>query len=294
MIRILVIFYLFMHSIGLAQMLDNRDGEAFTERPFFDQKFIKDNKIKILNGKYSYKKTGEAMHATEYRLVYQFDKEGRLIFCFETKKDDGSKDTTWNRYTYNTHNLLIEHKRGDHKGFYTVAYEYDTKGRITKESHFKEYPDSLGKLQKTTVTFETMKYEEYERQIKKTIYNSYGLPFRYEFSYFNEHGYLMERDIQYIMMSTTEKWKYTYNEKGLIQSIRSYENGSEEPTEEVLYTYDNLGNLLEKQHHKNGQYLSEIEFIFNDKTHLLTYILNRDVATNLIQVISFKEYQFFP
>ena len=38
--RIVVIF-LFIHWFSVAQVLDNRTGEAFTDRPFFNEDFIK-------------------------------------------------------------------------------------------------------------------------------------------------------------------------------------------------------------------------------------------------------------
>ena len=56
-----------------SQVLDNRNGEAFTDRPFFNEKFIKQNKLKKLEGSYVYKKSGEVMKSTSYKYVYNFD-----------------------------------------------------------------------------------------------------------------------------------------------------------------------------------------------------------------------------
>ena len=48
-LKILVAF-LFISHISISQVLDNRKGEAFTDRPFFNEKFIKENNLKSLNG----------------------------------------------------------------------------------------------------------------------------------------------------------------------------------------------------------------------------------------------------
>lgn len=274
-------------------MLDNRNGDAFTDKPFFNKEFIRENNVRQLNGVFTYKKPGDIMRTTEYKYVYEFDSLGRLISSFETRKDDGTQDTTWNVYLYNENNNLIEHKKGDGKGFTTTAFEYDQKGRIIRESNVREYMDSLGFLQRTILNSETMTYEDYGQQTKKTIYNSYDLPYMHEFTYYNDLGYLVEREQRLTMTSSVTKYKYEYNEKGFIAAIKVYQLGSEIPFEETLFEYDAHGNLLDKHYHRNGVYTTEIEMIYNDKSKLLTYVLTRDVGTNFIMILGFKDYRFF-
>jgi YD repeat-containing protein len=233
------------------------------------------------------------MRETEYMYVYEFDEFGKLIRSFETRKDDGTKDTTSNVYMYDQNDRLLEHKKGDGKGFTSSMYEYDEKGRITRESYVREYKDSAGVDQRTILNSETMKYEEFDHQTKKTVFNSYGLPYMYEFSYYNELGYLTHRVERLIMTMAETTYKYTYDEKGFIASIGSFVNGNDVATEEYKYMYDDNGNLLEKHLYRNGVYNTEIEMIYNDKSKLLTYVLTRDVATNFIMILSFKDYQFY-
>lgn len=274
-------------------MLDNRNGDAFTDKPFFNQEFIQENNVQQLNGQFTYKKPGDIMRTTEYKYVYEFDSLGRLISSFETRKDDGTKDTTWNVYLYNENNLLVEHKKGDGKGFTATAFEYDQKGRIIRESNVREYVDSLGAEHRTILNSETMTYEDYGKQTKKTIYNSYDLPYMHEFTYYNDLGYLVERVQRLTMTSTVTKYKYEYNEKGYIASIKVYQLGDEIPSEESVYEYDEHGNLLDKHYYRNGVYTTEIEMIYNAKSKLLTYVLTRDVETNFIMILGFKDYKFF-
>ena len=135
-------------------MLDNREGNAFTDRPFFNQEFIRDNRIHKLNGMFTYKKPGEVMRQTEYKYVYEFDSLGRLVSSFETRKDDGTQDTTWNKYFYSEKGEMIEHKKGDGKGFTSTTFEFDEEGRIIRKSNVREYLDSLGQMQRTVLNSE--------------------------------------------------------------------------------------------------------------------------------------------
>jgi hypothetical protein len=282
-----------LSNVVFGQMLDNRNGSAFTDKPFFNTDFIRSNKVHKLNGKFTYKKPGDMMRETQYKYVYEFDSLGRLSFSFETRKDDGTVDTTWNVYLYNDQNQLTEHKRGDGKGFTSTGYEYDEKGNQTKESYIREYVDSLGNAQRTVLNSESMKYEYYDLQVKKTVYNNYDLPYKYELIKYNELGYLVEREERLIMTMSVTTIKYTYNDKGYIASISSFEGSNIIPTEETIYLYDDFGNLLEKHQYRNGVFTTEFEMIYNEKSKLLSYVLTRDVATNFIMILGLKDYEFF-
>lgn len=274
-------------------MLDNRKGNAFTDKPFFNQEFIRENKIHFLNGQFTYKKPGDVMRVTEYRYVYEFDTVGRLIGSFETRKDDGTLDTTWNKYSYSDLNLITEHKKGDGKGFTATIYEYDSLNNCIKESYVREYIDSIGISQRTILNSESMIYTSYELQTKKTIYNSYNLPYIDEFYYYNELGYLIEHVQRLKMTSAVLTEKYEYNEKGFISTIKTYELGIDLPIEEMRYFYDENSNLLEKNFYRNGVFITEIEMIYNEKSKLLSYVLTRDVATQFIMILGFKDYIFY-
>jgi hypothetical protein len=280
-------------SAVFGQMLDNREGAAFSDKPFFSPEFIKINKIKSLNGQFTYKKPGDAMKNTQYKYVYQFDTLGRLVASYETRKDDGTKDTTWNIYAYAPDNTLIEYKKGDGKGFTTTLFDYDTSKRINRESYARDYIDSLKKPHRTVLNSESMRYEVGDSSIKKTIYNSYDLPYMHEFTYYNSLGYRTEKRQQLIMTTGVTSYKYAYNEKGLLASVKTFIQDEVKPSEESIYLYDDHGNLTEKQYYRNGVYITETEMIYNEKSKLLTYVLTRDVATNFIMILSFKNYSFY-
>ena len=274
-------------------MLDNRDGFAFTDKPFFNTEFIRINKVHQLNGEFTYKKPGDVMRVTEYKYVYEFDDLGRLIASFETRKDDGTADTTWNKYQYNEQHLIIEHKKGDGKGFTSTLYEYDDQNRVTRESYVREYIDTNGIAQKTILNTETMQYAVFDKQVKKTVFNSYGLPYLQEFSYYNDLGYLTEKVEQLMMTSSNSSLRYEYNEKGMISAIRTFHDLEQTPAEETLFIYDEHGNLQDKHYYRAGVFITEVEMLYNERSKLLTYVLTRDVATNFIMILGFKNYHFF-
>ena len=289
----LFLFFLLLHFSVSAQMLDNREGKAFSDKPFFNTEFVRINKIQTLNGRFTYKKPGEVLRATEYTYVYKFDSIGRLTQSYETRRDDGTQDTTWNKYIYDQRNQLIEHLKGDPNGLNVITYTYDEEGRVIKEMYAREYRDSTNTAQRTVFNTETMRYETFGKQVKKTVFNSYELPYLQEFCSYNEMGYLIEKREQYLITNTSKTHHYEYNEKGLLSAIRSYKDNEEKPYEEFMFTYDENGNIEEKQHHRNSVYITETEILYNENSGMMTYVITRDVATNFIMILGFKNPEFF-
>lgn len=277
----------------MGQFLDNRMGQAFTDQPFFNAAFIRANKIHFLNGQFTYKRQGEAMRLMKYKNVYEFDTLGRLINNFETRPDDGTTDTTWNIYSYDALNRLIKHKKGFQHEYNCVEHEYNPKGEIVREITSREYTDSLGIARRTLLNNEMMLYEDISGQHKKTIYNSYNLPYLHVTSFYNELGYLTEQVERYAVTLYYSTIKYEYTEKGWIASIKKTDSQSETPTEEIKFIYDEFGNLTDKHIYRNGIFTTEISLIYNAKTKLLSYALTREVATNFIMILGFKEYIFY-
>jgi hypothetical protein len=294
-VKWIICFFVLSAGVSNAQVLDNRNGEAFTDRPFFNESFIKENKLKRLQGYYVYKKQGQLMKETKYKYSYEFDKEGHLISTFETRKDDGTRDTTWNFYEYNASNNLYIHRKTDQDGFATVYYGYDSLGRVISEEQMRDFVDSGTNMICRSLSFnkEEIKYFEYDHQVKRTRFNSYGLPYLDEYINYNELGYLVERLERIKMTSTTYTYTYEYNETGKLAAIRKSSNQQEGYLEELLFRYDDLGNLIEKHLYRNGVFTTDIQIIYNSKTKLLATVITRQVSTGFMMILRFKDYEYF-
>ncbi|MDX2359717.1 MAG: hypothetical protein QNK23_02845 [Crocinitomicaceae bacterium] len=292
--KILVGIIVLLGSSAWGQVLDNRNGEAFTDKPFFNTSFVKENKLKRLQGFFVYKKKGELMHPTEYKYVYDFDQEGNLISTFETRADDGTVDTTWNLYEYDDLNQLLVHRKTDQEGFTSIHFEYDSLGRIICEEYTRDL-DTGNRVIVQSLSFnkETIEYSDYGDQTKRTRFNNYKLPYLDEFYTYNELGYLVERRIRIKMTSAVYTYKYEYNEQGKLSAIRKASNNAEEYIEEFEFKYDELGNLIEKHLYKNGVFTTDIQIIYNSKTKLLATVITRQVSTGFMMMLRFKDYEYF-
>ena len=281
-------FLFFSTSIVSAQLFDNSQGIAYGDFPNFNREFIRLNAIKSIKGNYTYKRQGEVMKATTYSYVYAFDTLGRLTSTVETRQDDGTKDSVWTWYYYDEHHNLMELKKGNYASSSFTRYTYDEVGRkssITKGQYFIEG----GKIQQVVFGTETLAYEGTKHQSLIRYFNSYNLPYKEETTTYDRSGYLIQKEQRYLMTSETLSERFTYDGKGLVAERTVIESGKETPVERVEFTYDGNNQLTEQRIHRNGIYTTEIEFLYNEKSQLLTYILTRDVATNYMIILNITE-----
>ena len=161
------------------QLLDNSEGKAFSDYPFFNTEFIKASRIKEIKGKYTFKKQDDIMRKTDYVYVFSFDSLGNLVRHYETSKGDISNDTTVRLYTYDGNNRLLSLRESQHRGFLTTYYTYDDSGRVVKEEAWRDI-DTLHSILKPEIersllwNSETMQYENQDNRSRKKVYNSDG------------------------------------------------------------------------------------------------------------------------
>ena len=277
--------------MSFGQVLNNKLGEAFSDKPFFNEEFIRLNKIKSIKAQFNYKKTRQAIVEQNFYYVYNFDESGHLISTYETKKDDGTKDTTWNVYVYNDRNLLIEHKKGDAKGKTSNVYVYDG-DKMIRQEYWTESQDSSGRTNRLLFNSESIEYSEYLNQKKQKFYNSYNLPYMEEIAYTDSLGYLESTERRMIMTNTMLKKKYSYNEKGYLAKKEIYD-ASKEPTETYEYTYDDFGNLIQTYYYKRGVFTTDTQIVYNDRSKMITAVIIREVATDFIMILRFNQYEHF-
>ncbi len=275
-------------------MINNLEGNAFSDQPFFDRDFIKTNNIKSLEGLYSKKKDGDIVRSTNDFFKYEFDSLGNLSQTIQVRSNAGKKDTSFNYYIYNDNNQLITHKKTESGGLTALHYIFDSLSRITGIEQSRELLDLKGNvLQSISINKESIRYFKTDKGIKKVTYNNYGLPYMDEFTVWNEDGYKLEA-IQKLRMASAEyKKKFIYNEKGLLAAIQTFYNYSENPVQEITFKYDHFGNIIEKKHFKEGIFIGELQIIYDNKTQLLGSTIEKMEGSNMMYILRFNTIKFY-
>jgi hypothetical protein len=275
-------------------MINNLSGDAFTDKPFFDRKFIKRNRIKSIDGHYSRKKDGDIVRPTNDFFKYSFDTTGNLISTFQVKSDLGKKDTCINDYVYDENNRLKIHRKTESGGHTAYHYQYDSLNRVTSIEQRRDILNLKGEvISSISINKETMKYFKIESGYKKVTYNSYGLPYMEEFETWDADGYKLE-EIQRLRMGTGEyKKKFYYNERGLLSSWAIFYNDLEKPVKEVQYKYDHFGNVIERMNFKEGVFTGELQIIYDNKTQLLGSTIEKLAGNDFMIILRLTEIRFY-
>ena len=276
------------------QMINNITGNAFTDAPYFDQKIIYANRIKSIEGTFSRKKDGDIIRPTNDVFIYKFDSLGRLEAILETKTDALKKDTTVQFYFYDSLNRLIMQRKTEFGGVSAYYFDFDSIGRVVKITQKRDVLDKFGNLKQSFLMNQEYKtYEQSSLGSKTIVSNNYNLPYKEEWEIRNADGYLLESIENFKMIELLKSKKYFYNEKGLLSSIAIYENNAPNPIEENIFKYDALGNLIEKHTKRNGIFIKDLQIIYDNKTQLLGSFIQREVASNLMYIVRFKDYKFY-
>lgn len=292
---LILVALLSLPSFG--QLLNNKLGEAFTDKPFFNERIVAQNQIASITGKFILKKMGDVMRETKLKRAYYFDEKGRLTKRIETTQAKDGQDTLITLFEYDSQGNLTIMRRKDQYGYYATYYEYDSLNRVIKEEHKRNLnaakdPFDFELGDEFLVSYETSTYENYEGQEKRTVYNSYGVPYRDEITYTNEYGQITEVVDRLRRTSGINQKRYIYNEKGLLDTLLISSNQSGRQERMYTFNYDEFNNLIAKQYFKNGVHQTEYQLLYDNKTGLMNYILTREVATNYITILKLDQYDF--
>ena len=295
---LLSVFLISVSFCGLAQMLDNSKGAAFTDVPFFNKRFMKASKIKEIKGYYTFKKQGDILRESKYVYVYSFDSLGQLTRHYETASGDLITDTVVKFYEYDSKGNLAAKHISEKSGFLTTYYTYNDSNQVIKEEVWRDI-DTLHSLLDPKIersllwNSETMSYEIYNGQHRKKIYNSYGNLYMEETKLYDSLGYLSKVEELYPLTRNQLNTFYRYGDKGWIESIRTFKNIDTIPVNEVFFEYDTYGNVSAKKEYKNGVFTTEYQVIYSGRTGLLSSIIIREVSTNFLSIIRFQEPTFW-
>ncbi|PHR45101.1 MAG: hypothetical protein COA32_13965 [Fluviicola sp.] len=301
MYKLIYLLFLTLCTIGdntFGQLLDNSQGNALSDRPFFNEDLIRENKIKSISGDFTVKKVGDILRDTELGRTYFFNRKGQLVKSLETTQASIGLDTLVSYFEYNEAGDITAIRTKDHYGFYATIYKYDSLGRVIRE----EFRRNLNKNNSSfdleigkefVVTYETSSYQEFDGQQKRTVYNSYGTPYKDVFTYYDEDGLITQKVERLQRTSGTKSTNYSYNEKGLLDTIKVVSSQSGIKKREYVFSYDEWNNLIKKEYYKNGEYITEERVLYDEETMMINYIMTQEVSTGYIMVLELSKYEFY-
>lgn len=291
---LLIILSLFTRTI-FCQVIDNQLGKGFEQFPVFNVKYIKQKRIKEIKATFFTKKTGDVMRESPKHTVVEFDLLGRLVLNKEVSKSGAYTDVNHVEYVYNVKGLVSKERKKIGSNWKVTDYFYDTTGQVIKEEYHLEtvlFSDDGYSIEDTLLDYETSRYKQYPNQKKRIVYNSYGSPYLDIIYYYNNANQIIEIGKKLKMTSEINETKLFYNNKNQIDSLVFFSSLTPDETESVYFTYDKQGNILDKKLYVNNKLIYRIEFVYNEKTGMLSSILKQEISTNFLSIIRFETKYF--
>lgn len=222
-----------------------------------------------------------------YRLSYKSDDRGNLTeewihYPEENKKERGILRYKWEYDKRNNKILEIEY---DYTfGNSITRYEYDKDGKLIKEVFLHADIDEDGHEKNIEERgWIDIEYDEEERIIKKTKFNSYGeLDHWLEYEYEHNEEVNMRKEIRFYpgSFNGTVLHIWGYDSSGNVLSQINYEY--EDTFSWYEYYYDDNGNKInEIFFDKYGERMYYTDYVYNDKEKLIketTYIFGGTVT----------------
>lgn len=235
------------------------------------------------------------MRESPKHTVVEFDLLGRLVLNKEVSKSGTYTDVNHVEYVYNVKGLVSKERKKIGSNWKVTDYFYDTTGQVIKEEYHLEtvlFSDDGYSIEDTLLDYETSRYKQYPNQKKRIVYNSYGSPYLDIIYYYNNANQIIEIGKKLKMTSEINETKLFYNNKNQIDSLVFFSSLTPDETESVYFTYDKQGNILDKKLYVNNKLIYRIEFVYNEKTGMLSSILKQEIATNFLSIIRFETKYF--
>lgn len=284
-------------GVAKAQLIDNSSGISMLEDPGFNAAFVRTNRIATITGEKSVKREGDIIRSSHEQVTYHFDRTGKLYQVEQIKKPGRSEgDVTATIYRYNPQGKLIDKIMADLKGATSYSYQYNERGRLSKEtcSRMESPRDTLSVTgpDRTEIYTESFSYTDLDNGYKKITSNNYGRPYKEEFFYFDEHEYLVEHSQRYLMNNRMSKELFRYNERGLLEEKTVLTDLAKSDTTRFEYDYDENGNLHAARELKGSELIRKAEFLYDPKTWRLTARLIKLEESEMIRIVEYETTYF--
>lgn len=278
-----------------AQIVDNASGIAVLDELGFNEAFIRANKIKSITGEKSVKRESDIIRSSNEIVNYHFDRVGRLVQIEKIRRPgQSSAEINSTIFRYDTEGNLLDKIIADISGATSYSYRYNEKGQVISETctRMKSPRDTLLPIgpDRTEIYTEYFSYTPLDSGEKKITYNSYRKPYKEEFFWYDELGYLKEHTQRYLMNNKRSKTTYSYNERGLLEQKVIITDLSATDSTTLNYTYDDAGNLLALHEYQNGLQKRRVEFMYTPSNWTLDARLTKVEETQLIRIVRYNTF----
>lgn len=320
--KFLTTLFLFIFSLGaFAQLVSNNPVEIGIGPIAFNSKNIKKNKIKKIDVVIVDKPDGEIIIDKGASQGYEFDSLGRVIRYYYTILNSVQNeevevpeirrkgkiiqaattrtvtkyynDTIFADIYYDPQSRIIT-KRVKMGAYYnSYYYEYNDKGQISKEMHFRETNVSENKNEfkmgvQNILSSETFEYIQMTpTQVKKRCLNDEGREYKKGIINYDEKGNKLTENYEFIVSWMRQENVFQYDAKGNLLEKTFTSNESGNIKEYTAYKYDGNGVVLEEKKFKNDALISEMSYLYDETNTLLKSKISRDHKNNSIGIVKF-------
>lgn len=280
--KYLLLLFLIIPRLSFSQFLINKEGQAFTQVPFFNHAFVKALKIAELKGSVSLKKKFDVIQTTADWLNYHFDTLGHLIQIEEVKKVGEKCDTSSTFFSYDEFHQLTQIKNKVAGHWITTQFSFDSSGKINQEIQYQE--GSAGKP--IMLKWETIKIIPLENGMLKKIYNENNIEFKEQTFLTLKNDEETEEIERWTLGFEQVKKKQFFTNNRLVERSIFMNDDSLAQVREV-FSYDNQGELISKKLMRNGENIQEWQIIYDAKNKVLSAVLILDEKKGTLKILRY-------
>lgn len=296
--KLIVSFVGLIPFFTFGQLLDNSEGQVFTDEPFFNTDFIKEQGIETVSGRFLYYQLGKKMEESDYFQEFTFNKEGQLIkkeVCNERTERRGSNYTI---YTYDDRGNVASKVTQDFYDASGYFYKYDSQNRISKQ----EFRQNLTRRKDSSrldlgvdyrVTAHRSSYRIFDNQLHQTVYNQYNRPYTDIIIYFDSTDRKVMKEERLRMTKARKLTTYSYKENELLDTVKVFFTDQDIPAEMTVFEYNEKDYVTKRMEYRDGELSKVIEVIYKENTPLVNDVLIKDVKRSFITVVELRSYTYF-
>lgn len=294
------IFLLFTASIGQAQLIRSDAGYLFEDNHFFNERFIRENKIRTITGEVSRKESMRPIIDQGLIWKYEFNKDGKLIRQTKTfKRRGGIIDSSSIAFAYDDVNRLVAQNARQNHVFDAITLTYDSAGRVQNKAFYRGEDTSRVTYQfepgrAFRINADSFSYEQLSAvEMKQRHYNSDGKPYMETFITYDSLGNVIEENTRYTLTGRSKNTSYTYDHLGRLQAVKSLYRMGSRREKSYTYRYNEAQQVDMEQILQNGKPITTKEFLYMEESLLLKVLLVKTESNESIDIIRFR-YAFFP